>query len=138
MKHRTLIAGAFLVAGLLTARAEIKITVDHLEPEKARPEFKFKNVPSPSKDDAGAKAKFSIVDGERDEAGAEVGVVNDGKLPNDEDQPDANFFFNAGTEGGRLVADLGDVITIKEVNTYSWHPNTRGPQVYKLYASDGK
>jgi hypothetical protein len=23
------------------------------------------------------------------------------------------------------------------VNTYSWHPDTRGPQVYKLYASDG-
>lgn len=23
------------------------------------------------------------------------------------------------------------------VNTYSWHPSTRGPQVYKLYASDG-
>ena len=23
------------------------------------------------------------------------------------------------------------------VNSYSWHPDTRGPQVYKLYASDG-
>ena len=33
--------------------------------------------------------------------------------------------------------DLGSAIEIKEVNTYSWHPNTRGPQVYKLYASDG-
>jgi hypothetical protein len=24
------------------------------------------------------------------------------------------------------------------VNTYSWHSNTRAPQVYKLYVSDGK
>jgi hypothetical protein len=32
---------------------------------------------------------------------------------------------------------LEKAIDIKQVNTYSWHPNTRGPQVYKLYASDG-
>src|SRR6185503_6163770 len=28
-------------------------------------------------------------------------------------------------------------IEIAEVRTYSWHPNTRGPQVYTLYGSDG-
>jgi len=33
--------------------------------------------------------------------------------------------------------DLGNAIEIVQVNTYSWHPNTRGPQVYKLWASDG-
>ena len=26
---------------------------------------------------------------------------------------------------------------MKQVNTYSWHPDTRGPQVYTLYAADG-
>jgi hypothetical protein len=36
------------------------------------------------------------------------------------------------------LVDLRRAIDIKQVNTYSWHPNTRGPQVYKLYASDGK
>ena len=45
--------------------------------------------------------------------------------------------FNAGTEGGRLALDLSSTINIKQVNTYSWHPNTRGPQVYKLFGSDG-
>jgi hypothetical protein len=63
--------------------------------------------------------------------------LHDGKLPGEEDQPGENFFFNAGTSGGRLRADLGRVIRLKQVNTYSWHPNARGPQVYKLYASDG-
>ena len=29
------------------------------------------------------------------------------------------------------------MIEIAQVNTYSWHPNTRGAQVYNLYASDG-
>jgi hypothetical protein len=58
-------------------------------------------------------------------------------LPVDQDEPAANFFFNAGTEGGRLLMDLGAPINIKQVNTYSWHAATRGPQVYSLYAADG-
>ena len=29
------------------------------------------------------------------------------------------------------------MIEVRQVNTYSWHPGTRGPQVYKLYAADG-
>jgi hypothetical protein len=33
--------------------------------------------------------------------------------------------------------DLGSVIEIAQVNSYSWHPNTRGPQVYVVYASEG-
>src|SRR5262249_55741986 len=33
--------------------------------------------------------------------------------------------------------DLGHVISVKQVGSYSWHRGTRGPQVYKLYAADG-
>jgi hypothetical protein len=89
------------------------------------------------KDDAAAKAKISIVEGEKDPNGADTEALNDGTLPSEEDQPEKNFFFNAGTEGGRLALDLGSAINVKQVNTYSWHPNTRAPQVYKLYGSDG-
>ncbi len=32
---------------------------------------------------------------------------------------------------------MGEAIEIARINTYSWHPNTRGPQVYKVYAADG-
>ena len=47
--------------------------------------------------------------------------------------------INAGNELWRSYAlkHGGSVIEIAHVNTYSWHPNTRGPQVYRLYASDG-
>jgi hypothetical protein len=126
----------FLAATI--ASAEVKVAVDHNDNDHATAEFKFKNVPSPSKTDAATGAKFKIVDGERDETGADLDVLHDGKLPIESDQPAANFFFNVNTEGGRLTVDLGDVISIKQVNTYSWHPDTRGPQVYNLYASDGK
>ncbi len=138
MKNHILTMGAaiLLLVGW-SARAEIKVAVDHRENSDATSSFKFKNVPAPAKDDAAAKASFTVVDGEQDPAGGDVAKLNDGKLPSEEDEPAENFFFNAGTEGGRLKVSFDEAITIKQINTYSWHPSTRGPQVYKVYGSDG-
>ena len=47
--------------------------------------------------------------------------------------------FSSGPEA-RAVASAWtsrSAIDIAQVNTYSWHPNSRGPQLYKLYAADG-
>ena len=138
MKPHTAIAaaGMLLLTGLL-CRAEVTVTVGHNDNASAKPAFTFTNVPSPAATDAATGAKFVIVDGEQDGNGGGVSKLNDGKLPAEEDQPEENFFFDAGTAGGRLEVDLGRVIRVKQINTYSWHPSTRGPQVYKLYASDG-
>lgn len=114
--------------------ADIKVVAEHNETATG---FKFKNVPAPSRGDAATKAKFTIVDGERDSNGGDLAQLHDGRVPSEDDQPARNFFFGQGADGGRLQIDLGTNITIKQVNTYSWHSNARGPQVYKLYASDG-
>jgi hypothetical protein len=131
----------FMIPALLTlacaAHAQVKVTTDHNSNATATSAFKFKNVPSPAKDDAAAKAKLLLVEGEVDGNGADLSALTDGALPTEEDQPAANFFWNAGTGGGRFQMDLGSAIDIAQVNTYSWHPNTRGPQVYRLWASDG-
>ena len=118
-------------------QAQVKITTEHNSNASATGAFKFKTVPSPAKDDAAAKATMFLVEGEIDGNGADVSALIDGVLPTEEDEPAKNFFFNAGTGGGRFRMDLGSVIEIAQVNTYSWHPNTRGPQVYKVWASDG-
>src|SRR5712691_5465570 len=117
--------------------AEIKIAIDHNQNERASGTFKFNKVPSPSKTDSATNAKFKIVDGKRDHNGGGLEKLHDGELPADEDHPEENFFFDAGTAGGRLQLDLGSAIEIKQINTYSWHTSTRAPQVYKLYAIDG-
>lgn len=117
--------------------AEVKVATDRNQGDDATPDFKFAKVPSPSKDDAATKAKFTIVDGGRDQNGGDLDVLNDGRLPENTDDPSNNFFFDTDTDTGRLAVDLGSAIDVKQVNTYSWHANTRGPQVYKLYASDG-
>jgi hypothetical protein len=118
-------------------QTQVKVTFDHNSSDAATSAFKFKNVPSPAKDDAAAKAKLLLVEGEVDGNGADLGALIDGALPTEEDQPAANFFWSAGTGGGRFQMDLGGVIDLAQINTYSWHPNTRGPQVYRLWASDG-
>ena len=131
----------FTTAALLSltfaAHAQVKITIDHNTNATATSAFKFKSVPSPAKDDAAAKAKLLLLIGEIDPNGADLSALTDGVLPTEEDQPAANFFFNAGTSGGRFRMDLGSAIEIAQINTYSWHPNTRGPQIYILYGSDG-
>ena len=128
---------AALLTFTFTTHAQVRITTDHNSNAAATGAFKFKNVPLPTKDDAAAKATMFLFEGEIDGNGADLGALIDGALPTEEDQPAANFFWNAGTGGGRFSMDLGSVIDIAQVNTYSWHPNTRGPQVYKLWASDG-
>src|SRR5262245_8695133 len=91
--HKFLLSAVLLFAAALLGRAEIKTTDNHNE--SATSAFKFKDVPSPSKTDAAKDAKFTIVDGERDENGGDLDKLNNGKTPTEEDQPEENFFFNA-------------------------------------------
>ena len=119
------------------AGGEVKIVMNRNSEADAARAFRFSDVPSPVKDDAAAKASLMIVDGEIDGNSAALSALTDGMLPGEEDEPDANFFFEQGTWGGRFRMDFGSVIEMAQINTYSWHPNTRGPQVYKVYGSDG-
>ena len=119
------------------AGADVKIVMERNSGAQASRAFRFADVPLPVKDDAAAKASLMIVDGEIDGNSAALSVLTDGMVPGEEDEPDANFFFAQGSWGGRVRMDFGNVIEIAQVNTYSWHPNTRGPQVYKVYGSDG-
>jgi hypothetical protein len=116
------------------ARGEVAATVGR---NASGASFKFDAVPVPSKSDAASKAKVTLVDGTRDRSGGDVTVLTDGLVPRVDDQPRANFFFAAGSDGGRILLDLGEATDVKQGNTYSWHPAARGPQVYTLYGSDG-
>lgn len=115
----------------------VSVTFEHNGNRVATREFKFKSIPSPAKDDAAASAKLTLIDGDLDQGGAELAALIDGRVPHDEDEPGANVFFRAGSSGGRFRMDLGKAIEIAQVNTYSWHPSARGPQLYKLYGADG-
>ena len=114
-----------------------KVVFERHPTESAAAGFTFKNVPSPAVNDAATQARFSLVDGRADPNAAPLAKLHDGQVATEDDQPSECFFFRAGTDGGRLRVDLGRAVEIQQVNTYSWHPNTRGPQVYVLYSSTG-
>jgi hypothetical protein len=99
--------------------------------------FKDGDVPALATNDAGAKAFFKVISGKADESCGVLDVIHDGKGPESEDDPEHNFFFAIGEKGGRLTADIGKVIALKGVASYSWHGGPRAPQIYKLYAADG-
>lgn len=139
MKDR--LASVLLAALVLpmpaVAGADILPICERNESPAAVADFRFRDVPAPSASDAATNARFRIVAGDVDPNSGDIETLHDGRLPDHADHPDANFFFDVGSAGGRLLVDLGAAIDVRRVNTYSWHANSRGPQVYRLYASDG-
>jgi hypothetical protein len=99
--------------------------------------FQFEKILPPAIDDSGAKAIWAIARGEPDRNSAPLSVLFDGKIPSSDDSPTENFFFAPRTTDGCIALDLAQEIDLSEVVTYSWHPGSRGPQVYTLYASLG-
>lgn len=128
--------GLLLIAAL-TGQAAVQTAVGFRSEEDSRPAFTFTNVPLPAKTDAAGAARVRVLSGVVDSNSGGISKLRDGQCPGEPDQPDANFFFDAGTAGGRLLFDLERLVEVKQINTYSRHPDSRAPQVYKLFASDG-
>ncbi len=136
--HIALVVAVFFVLQFaMVSSGEIQIVAERNSNEAATSEFQFERVAPPARNDAATTAKFAIVDGRRDPNGGDVETLHDGQLPTDEDHPANNFFFGAGTRGGRLLIDLGSATDLRKINTYSWHASSRGPQVYELFAAEG-
>jgi hypothetical protein len=122
---------------VLSCHAQTKITVEHNTGAAINADFKFKSVPSPSKTDAASNGRVLIVDGQADGNSAGVVALTDGIVPNSDDQPRRNFFIAPGSGGARILIDLVRVLDVAQINSYSWHPGSRGPQVYRVWVSDG-
>ncbi|HTJ00262.1 MAG TPA: basic secretory protein-like protein [Dongiaceae bacterium] len=139
MKKSSLLAGLlFALFALVSASfAEVQVTVEHHDADHTDAGFHFEKVPPPSQNDAATSAAFELISGNGDQAGGELIKLHDGQVPTEEDQPSENCFFGIGTTEGRVLVDLNKPIAIKQVNTYSWHSDSRAPQVYVLYGSDG-
>jgi len=114
-----------------------QVEFEHVPNRSATADFKFDRLPSPRKDDAATTAKLTLVDGTPDGGSAELNALTDGQVPAHADEPGANFYFDAGTMGGRIRMDFPAPVEIKQIISYSWHPGSRGPQLYKLYAAGG-
>ncbi|EMI47019.1 basic secretory protein-like protein [Rhodopirellula sp. SWK7] len=121
----------------LCGNADTQVRVDLNSEENANEEFRFESVPTPSASDAGNLAKIKVVAGTIDANSAGIAALNDGIVPASQDSPKANFFFS-GRSPGRLLFDFGMPIDLQQINTYSWHPSSRAPQVYRVYTTNSE
>lgn len=133
----------FSLAGVALACAAsigaVDVKVDHVPAGRVASDTPYTAVPPPSSTDAATGATFTIVDGvppHLNGAGS-LDKLHDGRMPLNQDQPAENFFFEFATIEGRVKIDLGKVIPVAQINTYSWHKSDRAPQMYKVYGSDG-
>lgn len=126
---------AFLFAGPAMATAEIKIAIARSQIEE---EFQFPGITPPARNDAATNATWKLLEGSPDSNSGQLSALYDGQLPEGDDDPRRNFFFAAGSSGGRILLDLGKPISIRQINSFSWHPAARSPQVYHVYAATGQ
>jgi hypothetical protein len=114
------------------------VVANHLAKDKATPAFKFDVVPPIAKDDAGSKATWIILDGNKAGWVGPISVLNDGVGPANAASEKASFGFQHWTMEGRILADLGKKLRLRQINTYSWHSNgNRTPHVYRVYGGTG-
>jgi hypothetical protein len=58
-------------------------------------------------------------------------------MPDGDDEPKRNFYFETSTLGGRIKIDFGRLVSLQQISTFSRHKSTRAPQVYRVFGSDG-
>jgi hypothetical protein len=77
-----------------------------------------------------------------------VELLLDGRAQSTSDAPGESVFFG-NNQKGRILLDLGRAVTVREINTYSWHKyelvppghprrNSRTIQRYVLYGFEGE
>jgi hypothetical protein len=115
----------------------VHVEVEHLPHGAVNADTPYERVPAPNPDNAARKASIAIVDGRRASNSGPPDRLVDGRMPANEDAPAQSLKFDDGTLEGRVRLDLGSVISIAQINSYSWHRDKRAPQVYKVYGSDG-
>lgn len=130
MNHSTL--GVLLIATIFPPLAHATPKVD-IGQDRNDVGFKIENIAPPSRNDVATGAKITLVDGE----GSKIEALNDGRIPSGGEDDPANFSFKNGSDGGRIRIDLGKPVSIKAVNSYSWHSGLRSSQSYRLYGAKG-
>ena len=133
--------------------AETKVTIERIGSARGdwrKPAWDFQTIHRPSKSDAALASKITIAGSRAQASCLAPDSMHNGVMPRETRLRRDFFVFENGSAGGLIVMDLGKVITVAEVNSYSAHgpvggttwteefDGARGPQVYTLYGSAEK
>lgn len=141
---KILIVISFLfILGINISFGSIEVNVEHIEKG-----WKFNKVISPSKSDAAFTSVISFAGNKPLSSCLSPNGLHNGVLPQENRLlRDFFCFSNDNANGGKIIMDLGKVIPVAMINSYSAHgpvggttwcnefDGSCGPQVYTLYAS---
>ncbi len=128
----TILFAGQVPAGSLLAETEVLV-----QSSEDAAHFQFEVIAPPAINDAGAKAKWKVIAGKVDGNSGLIDRLHDGRIPVSADDPASNFFFAAGTSEGLIAVDLEQAIDVSQIVTYSWHTDSRAPQVYSVFGATG-
>ena len=97
--------------------------------------FVFANVPSNSSTDLANGLTFAVLAGNPHRASGPIKVLSDGLAQRNWDSVPESFFATDDTTNIRIQVKLSTIHDIGEINTYSWHRNSRSRQQYRVYAA---
>lgn len=123
------------------------VKTEHITGKEMLTRWEFGTIMRPSKSDAASNSTITITGNKQLSSCLPPAALNNGVLPQETRLLRDFFCFMDNTDGGKIVMDLGKVIPVAMVNTYSAHgpvigttwceefDGARGPQVYTLYGS---
>ncbi len=132
----TLAAAAILFSSTsATAQVSVTTEVDFGTARETNGTFVFSTVPSNSSTDLAHGLTFAVLAGSPHKASGPIKVLTDGPAQKNWDHVSASFFATDDTTNIRIQVKLKTIHDIGQINTYSWHRNSRSRQQYRVYAA---
>jgi len=145
MQHTKQKVSLLIVFSLFSLFASSQVIV---EKEHIKEGWGFKTISHPSKSDVAFHSKITVAGNKPIASCLSPDGMHNGVLPQENRLlRDFFCFTNDNSNGGKIVMDLGKLIPVAMVNSYSAHgpvrgttwcnefDGSRGPQVYTLYGS---
>jgi len=138
---------SFIIIIFALSALQLKSQVVVLK-EKISKGWNFNTIMPPSRNDAAINSKITIVGNKPIASCLSPDGLHNGVIPQENRLlRDFFCFTNGNVNGGKIVMDLGKVIPVAMINSYSAHgpvggttwcnefDGSRGPQVYTLYGT---
>lgn len=125
----------FFIAGSIPGLAAVTVQVEHNTP--GNPDWTFPTLPPPLASDAAdaslGKSSASIPSANPPQLFGPELLIDGVAQANNNDFLRSVYFDVAGPN--RVSIDIGEIIPVFEINTYSWHANVRANQLFTIFYS---
>ncbi len=118
-----------------SAQTTVTTEVDFGVDRETNGTFVFSTVPSNSSTDLAHGLTVAVLAGSPHTASGPIKVLTDGPAQKNWDSVPESFFAADTSTNIRIQIKLTNIQGIGEINTYSWHRNSRSRQQYRVYTA---